>query len=181
MESSTQKAAAEAALHDIDAKASARRTIGDYDVLELLGKGAFGTVYKVRHRRLGGQCAMKLLAQGLSGGELWASTPRRPQTGGGRPRTAARVEESQAAAMAQEVAILSQLEHPHIVHYYEQVHCEDGSLAIVMEYVEVKASLGASGGVHALAMSQAIKLVAISEAVATDGVFARQARRRFAA
>ena len=136
MESSTQKAAAEAALHDIDAKASARRTIGDYDVLELLGKGAFGTVYKVRHRRLGGQCAMKLLAQGLSGGELWASTPRRPQTGGGRPRTAARVEESQVAAMAQEVAILSQLEHPHIVHYYEQVHCDDGSLAIVMEYVE---------------------------------------------
>ena len=52
---------------------------------------------------------------------------------------------------------------------------------IVMEYVELKASLGASGGVHALAMSQAIKLVAISEAVATDGVFARQARRRFAA
>ena len=38
--------------------------------------------------------------------------------------------------MAQEVAILSQLEHPHIVHYYEQVHCDDGSLAIVMEYVE---------------------------------------------
>lgn len=86
--------------------------------------GAFGTVYKVKHRRLGRMYAMKQLAQGqLSGGELWASTPdkRRPRTGGGRPRTAARVEESQAAAMAQEVAILSQLEHPHIVHYYEQV------------------------------------------------------------
>ena len=62
--------------------------------------GAFGTVYNVKHRRLGRMYAMKQLAQGLSGGELWASTPdkRRPRTGGGRPRTAARVEESQAAA-----------------------------------------------------------------------------------
>lgn len=136
MASSTQRAAVEAALHDIDANASARRTIGDYDVLELLGNGAFGTVYKVKHRRLGRMYAMKQLAQGLHGGAQWASTPRRPHTGG-RPRTAARIEETQAAAMAQEVAILSQLEHPHIVHYYEQVRCDaDGSLAIVMEYVE---------------------------------------------
>ncbi len=136
MASSTQRAAVEAALHNIDPNASARRTIGDYDVLELLGNGAFGTVYKVKHRRLGRMYAMKQLAQGLQGGAQWASTPRRPQTGG-RPRTAARVEETQAAAMEQEVAILSQLEHPHIVHYYEQVRCDDdGTLAIVMEYVE---------------------------------------------
>lgn len=135
MASSTQRAAVEAALHDIDTNASARRTMGDYDVLELLGNGAFGTVYKVRHRRLGRMYAMKELAHGR-GGAPCAFTPRRPQTGG-RPRTAARVEESQAAAMAQEVTILSQLEHPHIVHYYEQVRCDDdGSLAIVMEYVE---------------------------------------------
>lgn len=136
MASSTQRAAVEAALHNIDPNASARRTIGDYDVLEVLGNGAFGTVYKVKHRRLGRMYAMKQLAQGIQGGAQWASTPRRPQTGG-RPRTAARVEETQVAAMAQEVAILSQLEHPHIVHYYEQVRCDDDStLAIVMEYVE---------------------------------------------
>ena len=127
MASAAQRGAVEAALHDIDVKAAARRTLGDYDLLDLLGKGAFGTVYKVRHRRLGGMFALKQLA-GLSGGEKWASTPRRPGT--------ARVEESQVAAMAQEVSILSTLEHPHIVNYYEQVQCDDGTLAIVMEYVE---------------------------------------------
>ena len=47
---------------------------------------------------------------------------------------------------------------------------------IVMDFVEVKAS---SGDVYALAMLQAVKLVAVSEAVATDKVFVRQARRRF--
>eukprot|EP01043_Picozoa_sp_COSAG02_P026250 COSAG02_NODE_1506_length_12232_cov_420.616088_13_plen_164_part_00 len=54
---------------------------------------------------------------------------------------------------------------------------------IVMEYVEVKASpAAASGDMHAqasLATCDLWRLLAISEAVATDAVFARQVWRRF--
>ena len=49
----------------------------------------------------------------------------------------------------------------------------------LMEYVEVKASSTMTSGEMHAAASRLSKLVAVSEAVVTDGVFARQARRRF--
>lgn len=42
---------------------SIKKTISDYDVLEILGQGAFGTVHKVRDKSDGGIFAMKAISK----------------------------------------------------------------------------------------------------------------------
>jgi eukaryotic-like serine/threonine-protein kinase len=89
------------------------KTIAHYDVLEKLGEGGMGVVYKARDTRLDRIVALKAL----------------PQTRVASPEQAERlVREAQAA---------SALNHPNIVTIHDLVY-EDGSSFIVMEYVEGK-------------------------------------------
>ena len=80
-----------------------------YELIEELGHGAFGTVYKARRRdRLGGPLCVKLVATGRLG----------------------TAERKLALAEAQVVATLR---HPHIVVYHD-AFLEDDVQAIVMEF-----------------------------------------------
>jgi len=96
-----------------------RHYIKDYAVQELLGKGAFGSVYHVKKDSGERSYAMKELpldAVGEYGME-----------GEGHEET--------ANLLKREVQILSQLHHPNIIRYYESFH-EGRALYIVMELVE---------------------------------------------
>ena len=77
------------------AEPEAPQSIGDYDLLEPIGRGGMGVVYRARQRRLNRFVAVKLLAAGAFAGE-----------------DARRRFESEAAAAAR-------LRHPNIVTVYE--------------------------------------------------------------
>ncbi len=65
------------ALHAADQQRVATRHIGDYAVLELLGSGGFGSVYKVKRRTAGqSYLAMKEVRAVLSMGILFRYTDR---------------------------------------------------------------------------------------------------------
>eukprot|EP00873_Tetraselmis_striata_P016601 jgi/Tetstr1/436865/TSEL_025641.t1 len=109
-----------AALEDINLfKGDAQRCVRDYAILELLGAGAFGAVYKAR--RMGGEMLVALKELPLSNVGLFGATSEEKNAGVG--------------TLTSEVEILSQLNHPNIVAYYESF-VEDGCLWIVMELVE---------------------------------------------
>ena len=86
------------------------QSIGKYDILEELGRGGFGAVYRVRNRDLGREEALKVLGQHRA----WDPTLV--------PRF---LREARAAA---------RLRHPHIVTIYEVGEAE-GMHFIAMEYL----------------------------------------------
>ncbi|MGE5275724.1 MAG: protein kinase domain-containing protein, partial [Acidobacteriota bacterium] len=86
------------------------RTVGHYSVLEPLGEGGMGFVYKARDTRLGRLVALKVL---------------RPERVGEESHRRRFLREAQAAAA---------LNHPHIVTVHE-VGAEDGLDYIVMEHI----------------------------------------------
>ena len=84
--------------------------VGRFELLRLLGRGAFGSVYLARDEELEREVAVKLLT-----------------TGGGDPQMRARfVREAQA---------LAKLKHPNVLTIYD-VGVEDDRVYIAMEYVE---------------------------------------------
>ncbi|NOT55273.1 MAG: serine/threonine protein kinase, partial [Deltaproteobacteria bacterium] len=87
---------------------------GKYEVLEQIGQGGMGTVYKVRHRTLETIHALKIMLSPASAteGEL-------------------------VRRFEQEARIMAQLRHPHIVHVAD-VDRDGNSLFFVMEYVDGK-------------------------------------------
>jgi NIMA (never in mitosis gene a)-related kinase len=109
-----------AALEDINLfKGDAQRRVRDYVILELLGSGAFGAVYKAR--RAGSEMLIALKELPLSDVGLFGATTEEKSAGVG--------------TLTSEVEILSQLSHPNIVAYYESF-VEEGCLWIAMELVE---------------------------------------------
>lgn len=82
-----------------------------YDILEELGRGGMGVVYKARQRSLNRIVAMKAL---LAGSQAAPEEVRR---------------------FRQEAEALARLQHPHIVQVYDIVE-QDGRLCIILEYVE---------------------------------------------
>ncbi len=93
----------------------AKTTIdGRYKVLEKLGEGGMGSVYKVEHVRMGKIAALKLL----------------------RPDHA--VDKGLKARFLQEARVVARLSHPNTVQVFDSGELDDGSLFIAMEYVPGK-------------------------------------------
>lgn len=85
---------------------------GTYALLEVIGKGAYGTVHKGIWRERGRHVAIKRVARTLLSGE-------------------------EEAALAAEIDLFKHLKHEHIVNYVEAIGAENSPfLDIVMEYVE---------------------------------------------
>jgi serine/threonine-protein kinase len=84
---------------------------GRYEVVRLIGKGGMGSVYEVRNTRLGRSFAMKTLTSEAAA----------------NPRTLQR--------FRQEADVIARLEHPNIVAVIDWENLDDGSPAMVMEYL----------------------------------------------
>ncbi len=91
-------------------RAFAELRIGNYEILDRLGAGGMGTVFKARHRRMKRVVALKLLAQALG-------------------RDATFVQRFQ-----REVETIARLTHPNVVMAYDADESEVGHF-LVMEYV----------------------------------------------
>src|SRR5262245_4393149 len=91
--------------------AGAELLLGPYLVLERLGEGGMGQVFKARHRRMGRVVALKLLRH-----ELLADADA-------------------VSRFYREIRIVSKLTHPNIVHAYDAGPIGTAH-ALVMEYVE---------------------------------------------
>jgi serine/threonine-protein kinase len=85
--------------------------IGNYEVLDLLGKGGMGTVYKARHRRMKRVVALKVLAREAAGDGSFLQRFQR------------------------EVETIAQLSHPNIVMAFDADEY-DGGPFLVMEFVD---------------------------------------------
>src|SRR6202012_2156621 len=87
------------------------RRLSHYDILEDLGAGGMGEVYRARDTRLGRDVAVKVLASHLS------SSPELKQ----------RIE--------REARAVPSLNHPNICHLYD-IGSQDGVDYLVMEFLE---------------------------------------------
>ncbi len=85
-----------------------------YQVLEKLGEGGMGAVYKVEHVRMGKLAALKLM----------------------RPDHA--LDRALKGRFLQEARVVAKLSHPNTVQVFDSGELDDGSLFIAMEYVPGK-------------------------------------------
>jgi Tol biopolymer transport system component/predicted Ser/Thr protein kinase len=108
------------------------RTLNHYQVLEQLGAGGMGEVYKARDLRLSRLVAIKVLR-----GDLVANTNRKGRF----------VQEAQSA---------SALNHPHIVTVYD-IFEHEGTDCLVMEYIAGK-TLDALIPRHGLRLNEALRI-----------------------
>jgi serine/threonine protein kinase len=86
-------------------------TLGPYLLLERLGHGGMGEVFKARHMRMGRLVALKVV------------------------RADRRAKASAFARFEREVQTVARLDHPHIVHAYDAGILDD-ALYLAMEYLE---------------------------------------------
>ncbi len=82
-----------------------------YRVIELLGEGGMGQVYRAEHRITGQEVAIKALRRELLTDQVFRTR------------------------FLREAKVLSRLDHPSITHLYNFVEESDGSLYLVMQYV----------------------------------------------
>ncbi|KAM7451535.1 Serine/threonine-protein kinase Nek10 [Porites harrisoni] len=94
-------------------------SIGSYEVLELLGSGAFGSVYKVRKKNAGHFLAMK---------ELSVNNPALGKTAKDRGKSVGEI-------LNETTIMKEQLRHPNVVKYHKAFQEKD-KLYIIMELVE---------------------------------------------
>ena len=85
--------------------------LGSYVVLERLGSGGMGNVFKARHQKLGRIVALKLIHRDKLD----------------NPAVVKR--------FLREIRVAAQLDHPHIVHAYDAEEV-NGAYVLVMEYLE---------------------------------------------
>jgi serine/threonine-protein kinase len=92
-----------------------RLRLGHYLLLDWLGAGGMGSVYKAEHRLMKRVAALKVL--------------------GGAPGPGPQSPPAAVARFRREVEAAARLSHPHIVAAYDAVRVR-GSLVLVMEYIE---------------------------------------------
>lgn len=85
--------------------------VGDYRVVDLLGSGGMGTVYKIEHLITRRVEAMKVLPLGLASGS------------------------DEERRFEREIQVHARLQHPHIAALYNAVR-QPAAIALIMEYVE---------------------------------------------
>ena len=88
-----------------------RKTLGEYELLERIGQGGMGVVFKARHMKLGRTVAIKVIADARA------------------------TDEKAIARFEREIKTIGQLEHPSIVHAHDAREI-DGRSILVMEYVD---------------------------------------------
>ena len=88
------------------------QTISSYEILEKLGEGGMGVVYKARHTELGSFAALKFLPPHLV------------------------AEKAAKKRFVHEAKAASSLEHPNICPVYDIGATDDGRMYIVMPYYE---------------------------------------------
>jgi serine/threonine protein kinase len=88
-----------------------RLLVGPYIVLDRLGGGTLGRLYKARHRDLGRLAALKVL------------------------RRECRTDAQFVARFHQEVEVMARLDHPHIVRVYDVCHYGEQTV-LILEHVE---------------------------------------------
>jgi len=108
------------------------QTIGHYRIVEKLGEGGMGVVYKARDLRLDRFVALKLLPAGKM------------------------ADEDRRRRFIQEAQSASGLNHPNIVVIYD-INSEEGVDYLVMEHIDGK-TLDAAIPRHGLRLSEALKL-----------------------
>jgi serine/threonine-protein kinase len=99
-------------INQINRGQSAALHLGPYLLLDRIGRGSMGEVFKARHLRMGRLAAIKAIRQ-----------DRRES-----PRALARFE--------REVQSVSRFDHPNIVHAYDAGTSDDGTFFLAMEYLE---------------------------------------------
>ncbi len=92
-----------------------RLRLGQYRLLDWIGAGGMGSVYKAEHRLMKRMAALKVLGGAVGPG------PHSPAPAAG--------------AFRREVEAAARLSHPHIVAAYDAIRAR-GALVLVMEYVE---------------------------------------------
>ncbi|KAK3108060.1 hypothetical protein FSP39_000448 [Pinctada imbricata] len=96
------------------------RHIGDYSVFELLGTGAFGSVYKVK-KRTAGQSFLAMKEVNIESAAFGRNSQER---------------DSSVGEIMNEISIIrEQMKHPNVVRYYK-TFVENQKLYIVMELIE---------------------------------------------
>jgi eukaryotic-like serine/threonine-protein kinase len=109
-ESSDEMPIADRRLSDSNAAWLGRIVDGRYKVIEVIGRGGMGVVYRVEHLRMGKIAAMKVLHRDLAGD----------------PEVISRFE--------REASAVSKLHHPHTVQVFD-FGTANGALYLIMEYV----------------------------------------------
>ena len=97
---------------------SKARELGRYELVELLGRGGLGEVWRARHRMLARPAAIKLV---------------RPETLG---NTEASAMENLISQFERETKITSSLSSPHTIEIYDFGVTKEGSLCYVMEHLD---------------------------------------------
>jgi len=106
-----------------------------YTVLDLIGRGGMGEVYEVRHSRLAGRYALKLLPPAFAHEHVSVTRFRR------------------------EADILSALRHPHIVQVIDFDHTPAGQPFLVMEYLDGGDLSQLMANVGAMPLPRVVKIV----------------------
>src|SRR5262249_1391267 len=98
-------------VNQIFAGRSAQLILGPYVILERVGQGAVGQVFKARHQTLNGVCALKVIRKELL------------------------VDAEVVGRFYREIQVVSQLDHPNVVHAYDAGPAGAAHF-LAMEYVE---------------------------------------------
>eukprot|EP00736_Rhodelphis_marinus_P011372 Rmarinus@m.717 len=123
-------------LEDINLKNPSKRYVRNYAVIELIGKGAFGNVYKVKKGKGSEFYAMKEIELASLDDVCEGAGPNPPQSGeDGRGAEPDSDPAGPKYKLIDEVRIMSQLNHPNIIKYYDSF-VEEDKFYIVMELVE---------------------------------------------
>lgn len=128
------------------------RMIGEYLIIEELGRGGLGMVYRAEHRLLEKPAAIKLLT------------------------TSARAALSNAALL-REARAAARTRHPGVVEIYDVVRLLDGRYALIMELIEgetLAVRLARTGPFQPIAAVSVVRMIAeIMEAMHVAGIVHR--------